>query len=35
MSTEYDALTMTGSGDAVSFALTKISADKMPETING
>ena len=35
MPTEYDALTMTGSGGAVSFALTKISADKMPETING
>ena len=35
MPTEYDALTMTGSGGAVSFALTTISADKMPETING
>lgn len=35
MPTEYDVLTMTGSGSGVSFALTKISADKMPETING
>ena len=35
MSIEYDALTMKETDGEVSFAYTKISAAKMPETLNG
>ncbi len=35
MPTEYDALMMKETGGVISFVHTKISADKMPDTING